>query len=68
MKDTHYTHEELALLGYVETNPKSVANVKERIAFIKNAVSIHNHVQYSSRGLHPTLGNHDFNVTPPILL
>ena len=47
MKDTHYTHEELALLEYVETNPKSVANVKERIAFIKNAVSIHNRVQYS---------------------
>ena len=39
MKDTHYTHEELALLEYVETNPKSVANVKERIAFIKNAVA-----------------------------
>ena len=35
MKNTHYTHEELALLEYVETNPKSVANVKERITPFK---------------------------------
>ncbi len=39
MKNIKYTPEELELVEYMETNPKSVPNVKERIAFIKNAVA-----------------------------
>ncbi len=39
MKDIKYTPEELELVEYMETNPKSVPNVKDRIAFIKNAVT-----------------------------
>ena len=39
MQDTKYTSEELELLEYVETNPKSVPNLKDRVAFIKNAVA-----------------------------
>ena len=38
MKDIKYTPEELELVEYMETNPASVPNVKERIAFIQNAV------------------------------
>ena len=38
MKEIKYTPEELELVEYMETNPNSVPNVKERIAFIKNAV------------------------------
>ena len=38
MKEVNYTPEELELVEYMETNPDSVPNVKERIAFIKNAV------------------------------
>lgn len=38
MKEVQYTPEELELVEYMETNPDSVPNVKERIAFIKNAV------------------------------
>ena len=38
MKETKYTPEELELVEYMETNPDSVSHVKERIAFIKNAV------------------------------
>jgi len=38
MKDIKYTPEELELVEYMETNPESVPNVKDRIAFIKNAV------------------------------
>jgi len=38
MKDVKYTPEELELVEYMETNPKSIPNVKDRIAFIKNAV------------------------------
>ena len=38
MKKVNYTPEELELVEYMETNPNSVPNVKERIAFIKNAV------------------------------
>jgi len=38
MKDVKYTPEELELVEYMETNPASVPNVKERIALIKNAV------------------------------
>lgn len=38
MQDIKYTPEELELVEYMETNPKSVPNVKKRIAFIKNAV------------------------------
>ena len=39
MREIHYTPEELELIEYMETNPKSVVNVKERIAFIKQAVA-----------------------------
>ena len=39
MKETKYTPEELELVEYMETDPASVPNVKERIAFIKNAVN-----------------------------
>ena len=39
MKETKYTSEELELVEYVETDPASVPNVKERIAFMKNAVN-----------------------------
>jgi len=39
MQDIKYTPEELELVEYMETNPKSVPNVKKRIAFIKNAVT-----------------------------
>lgn len=38
MKDIKYTPEELELVEYMETNPASVPNVKDRIAFLKNAV------------------------------
>ena len=38
MKDIKYTSEELELVEYMETDPKSVPDVKERIAFMKNAV------------------------------
>lgn len=38
MKDIKYTPEEQELVEYMETNPTSVPNVKDRIAFIKNAV------------------------------
>ena len=38
MKDIKYTLEELELVEYMETDPKSVSNVKGRIAFIKNAI------------------------------
>ena len=38
MQDIKYTPEELELVEYMETNPASVPNVKERIAFIQNAV------------------------------
>jgi len=38
MKTLKYTPEELELVEYMETNPTSVPHVKERIAFIKNAV------------------------------
>ena len=38
MKDVKYTPEELELVEYMETNPASVPNVKERIAFMQNAV------------------------------
>jgi predicted DNA binding CopG/RHH family protein len=38
MQDVKYTAEELELVEYIEANPKSVPNVKDRIAFIKNAV------------------------------
>ena len=38
MKNIKYTSEELELLEYMESDPKSVPNVKERISFIKNAV------------------------------
>ncbi len=37
MREIHYTPEELELIEYMETNPKSVPNAKERIAFIKQA-------------------------------
>ena len=39
MKETKYTPEELELVEYMETDPASVPNVKERIAFMKNAVN-----------------------------
>ena len=39
MKETKYTPEELELVEYMETDSASVPNVKERIAFIKNAVN-----------------------------
>lgn len=38
MKDIEYTSEELELLEYVESNPKSVPNVEEEIAKITNMV------------------------------
>jgi len=38
MKSVKYTSEELELVEYMESNPASVPNVKERIASIKNAV------------------------------
>jgi predicted DNA binding CopG/RHH family protein len=38
MKDINYTAEEKKLLDYMETNPKSVPNVKNRMAFIKQTV------------------------------
>ncbi|MEA2029831.1 MAG: antitoxin [Campylobacterota bacterium] len=38
MKDINYTTEEKELAQYMETNPKSVPNVKDRIAFIKQSV------------------------------
>ena len=38
MKDIKYTPEELELVEYMETDPKSVPDVKDRITFIKNAV------------------------------
>ena len=39
MNEIQYTPEELELVEYMETNPESVPNVKERIAFIKQAVA-----------------------------
>ncbi|MEA1954297.1 MAG: antitoxin [Campylobacterota bacterium] len=38
MKSINYTEEEEELVEYMETNPKSVSNVKERMAFIKQTV------------------------------
>ena len=38
MKDINYTDEELELVEYMETNPKSVPNIKDRISFIKQTV------------------------------
>ena len=36
MKDIKYTPEELELLEYMETNPKSVPNVKDEIEKVTN--------------------------------
>jgi len=38
MKDVKYTEEELELLEYMESNPKSVPHVKEEIEKITNMV------------------------------
>ena len=38
MKDIEYTSEELELLEYMETNPKSVPNVEDEIFRITNIV------------------------------
>lgn len=38
MKDINYTSEELELLEYMESNPKSVANVDDEIGRITNIV------------------------------
>ena len=38
MKDIKYTSEELELLEYMETNPKSVPNVEDEISRITNIV------------------------------
>jgi len=39
MKPTNYSEEELELVNYIEnTNPKSIANVKEEISLITNIV------------------------------
>lgn len=38
MNQTHYTPKEVKLLEYIESHPPSVPKVKERRAFIKNAV------------------------------
>ncbi len=41
MKDIEYTSEELELLEYMETNPKSVPNVEDEIFRITNIVKEH---------------------------
>ena len=38
MKDLNYTEKEEKLVEYMETNPKSVPNSKDRMAFIKKTV------------------------------
>ena len=38
MKDIEYTSEELELLEYMETNPKSVSNVEDEISKITDIV------------------------------
>ncbi len=38
MKDIEYTSEELELLEYMETNPKSIPNVEDEIFRITNIV------------------------------